>query len=115
MSEIEQRLAEMRGRSEKAISGPWVRTITQDRKWNEVRSPSNDIEQAGDERPVARSFDDDSAEFIAHARTDLDDLRGAVEDVLALLDEACVRGPGSIRAYFADDIRAAITARLGGA
>jgi hypothetical protein len=111
MSNLDKRLADMRDRSEKATPGPWVHTITQDRKWNEVRSPSSDIEQEGDERPVARSFDDDSAEFIAHARTDLDDLRGAVEDVLALADAAEAQNlrPSPMV------IRAAITARLGGA
>lgn len=123
--DVTQRLAEMRDRSRGATPGPWSR---HDFGYAGEQEPSSIVIHTGrfdhaaireGETVIASmawdSQEDVNAEFIAHARTDLDDLLGAVEDVLGLLNEACVRGPGSIKAYFADDIRAAITERLGGA
>jgi hypothetical protein len=124
---IEQRLAEMRDRSERATPGPWVADVQQRGDcvvWgpdgaflsNAQAEPHWLPAPDGSKRMVQFDVDRRDAEFIAHARTDLDDLRGAVEDVLALAeewdaipDQVLVRRAATIR------LRRAITARLGGA
>jgi hypothetical protein len=124
---IEQRLAEMRDRSERATPGPWVADVQQRGDcvvWgpdgaflsNAQAEPHWLPAPDGSKRMVQFDVDRRDVEFIAHARTDLDDLRGAVEDVLALAeewdaipDQVLVRRAATIR------LRRAITARLGGA
>lgn len=75
-----QRLADMRDRSEKAGPGPWRRyeTIHAD---NYVVAPRGFL---GEDVVAGPTYNRWNTELIAHARTDLDDLRGAIEDVLAL-------------------------------
>jgi hypothetical protein len=109
---VEQRLADMRDRSEKATPGPWEATGLIHPNNERVGIP---LVQSPTGWP-AQCFKSADSWFIAHARTDLDDLRGAVEDVLALAeewdaipDQVLVRRAATIR------LRRAITARLGGA
>jgi hypothetical protein len=113
---VEARLADMRDRSEKATEGRWEYGGVE---W--VADGSVDGHMAypvfsHDGHEISHDSIEEDAEFIAHARTDLDDLRGAVEDVLALAeewdaipDQVLVRRAATIR------LRRAITARLGGA
>jgi hypothetical protein len=101
MSGLDKRLADLRDRSEKATPGPWeydahahlergcrcmscygAVTVWQTRN---MRSCDETPTTQGDpQRCESDGYTYADAEFIAHARTDLDDLRGAVEDVLAL-------------------------------
>jgi hypothetical protein len=111
MSEIEQRLAEMRGRSEKATPGPWEPSHWVPGQTRTVNAPPLRVD--GRVWPVAERVLGRDAEFIAHARTDLDDLRGAVEDVLAHMANIEAIAGQPIQRY--DAIREVITARLGGA
>jgi hypothetical protein len=82
MSTIEQRLADMRDRSEKATAGPWTHEPWGGQNQNGDYAGGNVFTPLGDH--LVTEISDDDGSFIAHARTDLDDLRGAVEDVLAL-------------------------------
>lgn len=116
---VEQRLAAMRERSEKATAGPWF--VTAD---GFVCTKADGLGLLVIAEPYSMDKDVGDDEFIAHARTDLDDLRGAVEDVLALHQETRQWGDREHReiALCASDGEdwpcptvAAITARLGGA
>jgi hypothetical protein len=131
--DVTQRLAGMRERSAAATAGPWDR---HDFGYAGEQEPSSIVIHTGrfdhaairDGETVIASMawdsqEDANAEFIAHVRTDLDDLLGAVEDVLGLHAFDPARGePNS----HCDGCRycqrpwpcptvAAITARLGGA
>jgi hypothetical protein len=139
---IEQRLAEMRDRSERATPGPWVADVQQRGDcvvWgpdgaflsNAQAEPHWLPAPDGSKRMVQFDVDRRDVEFIAHARTDLDDLRGAVDDVLAFLSQydnanslrcgVCSGhspswdGHSGCATAAIDRLRAAITARLGGA
>jgi hypothetical protein len=115
--DVTQRLAEMRDRSEKATGGPWF--VENSNALPQMDGSIGEPRWFVDSNPTLITYGPmvhADAEFIAHARTDLDDLRGAVEDVLALAeewdaipDQVLVRRAATIR------LRRAITARLGGA
>jgi hypothetical protein len=119
-----QRLAEMRDRSEKATPGPWGTYAAYGSRGVEV-TDSEDmvfIQDGG----ITYAVHEADAEFITHARTDLDALRGAVEDVLALhrpkdraFDACCVGcweagGEDGAPSWPCPTVTA-ITKRLGGA
>lgn len=83
MTDLDKRLADMRGRSEQATEGPWY--LSGDSIYSpEHMQIAETWEQNDADGDIDREVPTPDAEFIAHARTDLDDLRGAVEDVLAL-------------------------------
>ena len=107
--DVTQRLADMRDRSEKATPGPWGTYAAYGSRGVEVTDSENMvfIQDGG----ITYAVHEADAEFIAHARTDLDDLRGAVEDVLVLAAAAEQSGHRPSPMV----IRDAITARLGGA
>jgi hypothetical protein len=122
MSDLDERLAEMRDRSEKAMPGPWEAGLVVHPTAHRV-GISVVQSQTGWPAQCVLSRD---AEFIAHARTDLDDLLGAVEDVLALHtsdghapddcgEPDCWEGCVECTEPWPCSTVAAITARLGGA
>lgn len=94
---VAARLAQMRDRLADATEGPWSR---HDFGYAGEQEPSSIVVHTGkfdwkavyDGETVVASMgwdapQDADAEFIAHARTDLPDLLGAVQDVLALHQE----------------------------
>lgn len=123
VADLDKRLADMRERSEAATPGPWGTYAAYGSRGVEVADTEDMVFiQDGGITYAAHEAD---AQFIAHARTDLDDLRGAVEDVLALhqpvvVTEALWRPAGTICSScdpedYPCPTVAAITARLGGA
>jgi hypothetical protein len=111
MSDLDKRLAEMRGRSDAATEGPWVLGSVE---WvyGSVEEHMAYPVSTHDGHEISHDSIEEDAEFIAHARTDLDDLRGAVEDVLGLADAAEDHQAAWLGVTA---VRAAITKRLGGA
>lgn len=80
-----KQLEEIKARVSAASRGPWGAAVSADRKWALVLTNSG----TEGELRVARCADDDDAEFIAAARTDVPKLVAAlegVEDVLTWLD-----------------------------
>ena len=57
-------LAAIEAREQAATAGPWTWRVSEDRRWVDIESPHID-------RVVATTHDDDTADFIAHARTDV--------------------------------------------
>lgn len=101
------RLGVIEARANAASVGPWAHAGGDGR----VYRPSTDMTIAltGE---VHGAIED--AAFIAAVRTDVPALVAALRAVLEVTDAAGM-SPGSIRAYFADDIVAALTAALDGA
>ena len=58
-------------RTNAATDGPWSWEVSDDRRWVDVTAPDY-------ERVIATTHDDDLAEFIAHARTDVPALVAAL-------------------------------------
>jgi hypothetical protein len=73
-------LADIEARAEAATEGPWVVTMTRDRRWHQVRSPRWDEEEGASAQAVALCGDDRPAEFIAKARTDVPRLVRALRE-----------------------------------
>lgn len=125
------RLAGMRERTAGATPGPWVIEDTREQTYGgvDVRGRSGGGPTVARLIPLGYQQRNANAEFIAHARADLDDLLGAVEDVLGLCAGWIAAAPPEddwaddiARTVYLDAqetaalaIRAAITKRLGGA
>jgi len=60
-------LAEIQARADAAPEGPWTWRVSNDRHWALIERPDGD----GRTILVGKLADDDAAEFIAHARTDV--------------------------------------------
>lgn len=83
-SSTELDTAAMRARADAAVAGPWTWGVTNDRKWARVYRPGSEL----DEPTVAQLADDDNAEFVAHARTDIPALLDALDEARAALRAA---------------------------
>lgn len=73
------RLNEIEARANAATRGLWGWAVSADRRWAEVTAMPDAI-------AVSRSADDDDADFIAHARTDVPVLVAALRAVLRVCD-----------------------------
>ncbi len=65
-------------RTNAATDGPWSWEVSDDRRWVDVTAPDY-------ERVIATTHDDDLADFIAHARTDVPALVAALRDAQATI------------------------------
>lgn len=77
-------LADIRGRVEAATEGPWLNNTN---TWHGVElldATGNNLLDGDDSSSGAGFFNPHDAIFTAHARTDLPELLGAVEAVVAL-------------------------------
>ncbi|MGE3449009.1 MAG: hypothetical protein AB7H92_15680 [Microbacteriaceae bacterium] len=74
-------LAKVQARADAAPHGPWRWDVSDDRRWVDITAPGYD-------RVVVTTHDDDLADFIAHARTDVPRLVAAIRAVEALCDRA---------------------------
>jgi hypothetical protein len=104
-------LDHIQARADAATEGPWDMAVSSDRKWALVLANSG----TEDECRVARAVDDDDANFIALARTDVPALLAMVRDQRAVIDRVngLVRYLGRLAPgdkHYAGLIRAALTA-----
>ena len=73
-------LEEIKARAGRATPGPWEAQLSFNREWMLILANSG----TADEDHIGKVADDDDAEFIAHARTDVLNLLAALEAVEAL-------------------------------
>lgn len=107
----------IQARVDAATEGPWGMAVSEDRKWALVLvNPGTEAEFR-----VARTADDDDANFIAHARMDVPALLAYARDLEARLEAGRARVGeliseqmyGELHYEDLEELRAALTATEG--